>query len=406
MYYDELELRSDDERESQIKRDLPKLLAMAQKKVPAYARLLDGLEPGDIKSRSDLRYLPLLRKSEFGKAQSHKPPLGGLSVGKVADFDYVFQSPGPLYEVGSLKRDWWRIGRFLFGCGIGSRDIVQNCFSYHLTPAGHMFENGARAVGATVFPAGTGNTDLQVRAAADIGTTVYAGTPDYLKTILERAKELNVRLDRINKAAVSAGPLFTSLREWYHERLILCTQNYATAEAGNIAYETIPYQGMIVDEGVLVEIVTPGTAEPVDDGVIGEVVVTVFNDDYPLIRMATGDLSSILPGPSECGRTNMRISGWRGRADQTTKVKGLFVHPSQIAEFVSRHRRMTKARAIVTRAEESDVLTVKVEAEAVEEDHLQELLHSIINLRARIELVPPGSLPNDGKVIDDQRELQ
>jgi phenylacetate-CoA ligase len=304
-----------------------------------------------------------------------------------------------------VSHDWWRMGRFLHAVGIGSGDIVQNCFGYHLTPAGMIFESGARAVGAAVLPAGVGQTELQVRAAKDIGTTAYAGTPDYLKVILDAAEEAGVTL-RITRAAVGGGALFPSLRAEYADRGILCLQCYATADLGNIAYESEAAEGMIVDEGVIVEIVRPGTGDPVAEGEVGEVVVTTLNPDYPLIRFATGDLSSVLPGESPCGRTNMRIKGWMGRADQTTKIKGMFVRPEQVAEFVARHDAVTKARVIATREGEKDVMTVQVEAPGADVEALGESVAAVLKLRGRVELVEPGSLPNDGKVIDDQRNYE
>src|SRR5690606_20709701 len=287
-------------------------------------------------------------------------------------------------------------------CGIGPGDVVQNCFGYHLTPAGMIFESGARAVGAAVLPAGTGQTDLQVRAAADIGTTAYAGTPDYLKVILDKAEEMGELL-KITKAAVGGGALFPSLRKEYADRGIACLQCYATADLGNIAYESAAQEGMIVDEGVIVEIVRPGTGDTVPEGEVGEVVVTSLNPDYPLIRFATGDLSAVMSGQSPCGRTNMRIKGWMGRADQTTKIKGMFVRPEQVAAFVARHAEIARARVIATREGEMDVMTVRVEAPSGADGRYAESVVQTLKMKGRIEIVPPGSLPNDGKVIDDQR---
>jgi phenylacetate-CoA ligase len=357
---------------------------------------------GAVAALDDLAGLPVLRKSELVARQAEAPPFGGLPVSNLA---HVFQSPGPIYEPGGVSHDWWRMGRFLHAVGIGSGDIVQNCFGYHLTPAGMIFESGARAVGAAVLPAGVGQTELQVRAAKDIGTTAYAGTPDYLKVILDAADEAGVTL-RITRAAVGGGALFPSLRAEYADRGVLCLQCYATADLGNIAYESEAAEGMIVDEGVIVEIVRPGTGDPVAEGEVGEVVVTTLNPDYPLIRFATGDLSSVLPGESPCGRTNMRIKGWMGRADQTTKIKGMFVRPEQVAEFVARHDAVTKARVIATREGEKDVMTVQVEAPGADVEALGESVAAVLKLRGRVELVEPGSLPNDGKVIDDQRNYE
>ena len=353
---------------------------------------LDGL-PGQ----------PVLRKADLAARQAASPPWGGLPVG---DVGHVFQSPGPIYEPGGTGHDWWRMGRFLHACGIGRGDLVQNCFGYHLTPAGHIFESGARAVGARVLPAGTGQTDLQVRAAADLRTTAYAGTPDYLKVILDRADELGAVL-HIARAAVGGGALFPSLRAEYAGRGIACLQCYATADLGLIAYEVpgeggAAPEGMIVDEGVIVEIVRPGTGDPVPDGAVGEIVVTSLNPDYPLVRFATGDLSAILPGASPCGRTNARIRGWLGRADQTAKIKGMFVRPEQVAEFVARHPEVRAARVTVTREGEMDAMAVAVEADGGDEAAWAASVAEVLRLRGRVERV--ASLPNDGKVIDDRRD--
>ncbi|MBL3564011.1 AMP-binding protein, partial [Rhodovulum sulfidophilum] len=318
-------------------------------------------------------------------------------------FDHVFQSPGPIYEPGCVSTNWWRLGRFLHAAGIGAGDIVQNCFGYHLTPAGMMFENGARAVGAAVLPAGTGQTELQVRAARDVGVTAYAGTPDFLKVLLDRADALGMDLSRLRRAVVSGGALFPSLRQDYADRGITCLQCYATADLGNIAYESPAMEGMIVEEGVIVEIVRPGTGDPLPDGEVGEVVVTTLNPDYPLIRFATGDLSAVLPGKSPCGRTNMRIRGWMGRADQTAKIKGMFVRPEQVADLVARHPEVAKARVVAGRAGERDTMTVRLETEATDPAPFAASVAEVLKLKGTVELVAPGSLPNDGLVIEDTR---
>ena len=385
-HYDTLETRSADQRAAE------QLLALNAQ----LAR--NGLEP--VGSLADLARLPVLRKSDLSARQKASPPFGGLPVTNLA---HVFQSPGPIYEPGGVSRDWWRMGRFLHAAGIGPADIVQNCFGYHLTPAGMIFENGARAVGAAVLPAGTGQTDLQVRAAADIGTTAYCGTPDYLKVILDRAEEMGERL-RIARAAVGAGALFPSLRREYADRGVACLQCYATADLGNVAYETPALEGMVVDEGVIVEIVRPGTGDPVPDGEVGEVVVTTLNPDYPLIRFATGDLSAVMAGQSPCGRTNLRIRGWMGRADQTTKIKGMFVRPEQVADFVARHPEVARARVVATREGEMDAMTVQVETDAGDAALYEKSVMDVLKLRGRIELFSRGSLPNDGKVIEDRRK--
>ena len=360
------------------------------------------MDAGAVTDRAALARLPVLRKSELGQAQAARPPFGGFTTLPPSGFEHVFQSPGPIYEPGRTGGDWWRFGRFLSAAGIGAGDIVQNCFSYHMTPAGLMFENGARAVGATVFPAGTGQTELQAQAAHALGVTAYAGTPDYLKVILDQAGTMGLEL-QITHAAVGGGALFPSLRQEYADRGILCLQCYGTADLGNIAYESPAQEGLIVDEGVIVEIVTPGTGDPVPEGEVGEVVVTTLNPDYPLIRFATGDLSAILPGDSPCGRTNMRIKGWMGRADQTAKIKGMFVRPEQVAALVARHDDVARARVVVTRDGQRDAMTVQLETDAADPAPYAASVAAVLKLKGQVELVSKGSLPNDGKVIDDQR---
>ena len=383
-HYDDLETRSDDERAAAQLEALRAQLA----RTGSTARVSD---------LADIAALPVLRKSELAARQAAKPPFGGMHVG---DVGHVFQSPGPIYEPGGLGHDWWRMGRFLHACGIGPSDTVQNCFGYHLTPAGMIFESGARAVGARVLPAGTGQTDLQVRAARDLGCTAYAGTPDYLKVILDRADELGETL-AFTRAAVGGGALFPSLRAEYQDRGIATLQCYATADLGNIAYESEAMEGMIVDEGVILEIVRPGTGTPVAAGEVGEVVVTTLNPDYPLIRFATGDLSALLEGRSPCGRTNRRIKGWMGRADQTAKVKGMFVRPEQVADLVARHPEIRAARVTVTREGEMDAMDVQVEADGGDEAAWAASVAQVLKLRGRVSRV--DALPNDGIVIDDRR---
>ncbi|MGX0877759.1 phenylacetate-CoA ligase [Roseovarius sp. MBR-154] len=403
-YFDAQETRSAVERAEALARDLPAQIARAQG-LPGYGGALDGVEAQRITDAAALSVLPVLRKSDLGRAQGAAAPFGGLTGLPAAGFAHIFQSPGPIYEPGGVSHDWWRMGRFLHACGVGRGDIVQNCFGYHLTPAGMIFENGARAVGAAVLPAGTGQTELQARAAHDVGVTAYAGTPDYLKVILDKAEEMGLPL-KITKAAVGGGALFPSLRAEYAERGIQCLQCYATADLGNIAYESAAQEGMIVDEGVIVEIVTPGTGNPVAPGEVGEVVVTTLNPDYPLIRFATGDLSAVMEGESPCGRTNMRIKGWMGRADQTTKIKGMFVRPEQVAALVARHDTISRARVIASREGEADVMTVRIEATGGEADQYAGAVREVLKLKGRIEVVPPGSLPNDGKVIEDLRSYE
>ncbi len=399
--FDALETRTEEARAADLARALPEALRAALR-APGLAVHLGDVDPDAVTDRDALARLPVLRKSALVEAQGAKPPFGGLNPTPLSEFEHVFQSPGPIYEPGRTGHDWWRLGRFLHASGVGKGDVVQNCFSYHLVPAGMMFENAARAVGATVLPAGTGQTELQVIAARDVGATAYAGTPDYLKMILEKADEMGVSLG-ITKAVVGGGALFPSLRTYYEERGITCRQCYATADLGNVAYESDALDGMIVDEGVIVEIVRPGTGDPVPEGEVGEVVVTTLNTDYPLIRFATGDLSAVLPGESPCGRTNMRIKGWMGRADQTTKIKGMFVRPEQVAALVAHHEEIHRARVIASRAGEKDVMTVRIETRAQNPALYETTVLSTLKLRGEVELVPPGSLPNDGLVIEDLR---
>ncbi len=361
---------------------------------------LDPDTADQIASLADLSKLPVLRKSELSKAQAATPPFGGIPTKGITR---LFQSPGPIYEPGGQGSDWWRFGSALRAAGIGPEDVVQNTFSYHFTPAGAMFESAAIAVGAQVFAAGPGQTELQVRAAFDLGVTAYAGTPDYLGAILAKADELDIDLSRITKALVSGGPLFPTVRQSYAARGIHCLQCYGTADVGHIAYETVADAPMIVDEGALVEIVTPGTGDPVAPGEIGEVLVTPLNPDYPLVRFATGDLSAIVAGQSSCGRTNMRLAGWKGRADQATKIKGMFVRPEQVASLVARHPEIARARVEVTHDGQRDEMVVKLETQATDEAVYDAAIREVLKLNAKVQLVAPGSLPRDGVVIADLR---
>jgi phenylacetate-CoA ligase len=400
-FYDDLETRSADARAADYAQRLPEQVARAQA-LAGYGGRLDGMDAPSVTDMAALAKLPVLRKSDLGQAQAADAPFGGLTAKPLTAFSHVFQSPGPIYEPCDAGQDWFRVGRFLHAVGIGCGDVVQNCFGYHLTPAGLIFDTGARAVGATVLPAGTGQTELQVTAARDVGSTAYAGTPDYLKVILEKADEMGVVLG-ITKAAVGGGALFPSLRQFYTDRGITCLQCYATADLGNIAYESPAMEGLILDEDVIVEIVTPGTGDPVAEGEVGEVIVTTLNPDYPLIRFATGDLSAFMPGQSPCGRTNQRIKGWMGRADQTTKVKGMFVRPEQVAALVARHAEVAKARVVITRENEQDQMTVKFEAQGGDAAAYAASITDTLKLKAAVEIVAPGSLPKDGLVIEDQR---
>lgn len=403
-YYDTLETRSTDERDSDLSRDLPRQIANAKAYATGFKSTLADVDAGAIKDMAALASLPILRKSDLSSAQSQTPPLGGFTTAAPQNIHQLFQSPGPIYEMGQRGGDWWRFGRFLHATGISAGDIVQNTFSYHFTPAGAMFDNAAAAVGATVFAAGPGQTELQARAAADLGVTAYAGTPDYLNTILAKGDEMGLDLSAIKSAAVSGGPLFPQIRQAYSDRGIKCLQCYATADIGHIAYESDAMDGMIIDEGVIVEIVTPGTGNPVKDGEIGEVVVTTLNPDYPLIRFATGDLSSIMIGQSPCGRTNKRITGWKGRADQATKVKGMFVRPEQVAQLLERHPEIIKARVEVTHDGTNDAMTVRLESPSDTKDAYAASIQSVLKLRANVDICAPNSLPNDGLIIADMRD--
>ncbi|RBW55165.1 phenylacetate--CoA ligase family protein [Ruegeria sp. A3M17] len=400
-YYDALETRSADERSADQAQALRTQIDRALS-APGFAAHLADADTSAVISADDLVKLPVLRKSDLAAAQASRPPFGGFTVKPARHFHHVFQSPGPIYEPGSTDHDWWRMGRFLHAAGVGPGDIVQNCFGYHLTPAGMIFESGARAVGAAVLPAGTGQTELQVTAARDVGCTSYAGTPDYLKVILDKADEMGVTLN-FSKAVVGGGALFPSLRQDYVDRGISCLQCYATADLGNIAYESAAMEGMIIDEHVIIEVVTPGTGTPVEPGEVGEVVVTSLNPDYPLIRFATGDLSAIMPGVSPCGRTNLRIKGWMGRADQTTKIKGMFVRPEQVAALVDKHEEIVKARVIAARQGEMDTMTVQIESAGGDDMAYAKSVVEVLKLKGAIEVVTPGSLPKDGLVIEDQR---
>ena len=400
-FFDVLETRSMAQREEE-NTSIIRSQVFRAKSLPGYSKIISEIALDEFRTVGDLIKLPILRKSDLKSAQSPNQPLGGFNARNIADFSHIFQSPGPIYEPGGIEHDWWRMGRFIHAAGIGKGDVVQNCFGYHLTPAGMIFENGARAVGATVLPAGVGQTELQVRAAVDVGTTAYAGTPDYLKVIIDKALEMGEKLS-IQKAVVGGGALFPSLRQEYADRGISCLQCYATADLGNIAYESHAREGMIVDEGVVVEIVTPGTGNPVAEGEVGEVVVTTLNPDYPLIRFATGDLSEFLPGQSPCGRTNVRIKGWMGRADQTTKIKGMFVRPEQVASLVAAHDDIIRARVIASREGEMDTMTVNIETNLNHAAVFEDLVKTHLKIKGVVKLFAPGAIPRDGLVIEDQR---
>lgn len=415
-YFDALETRDPAGREAAQGAHLAAQIAHAKATAPAYARLLRDVVPETITDRTALAALPLTRKSDLADLQAEMPPFGGLATIAPEGASHLFASPGPIYESAAPVRDPWRLGRALYAAGFRPGDIVHNAFSYHLTPGGWMLDGGLRALGCAVIPAGVAHLEQQLQAIAHYRPCGYAGAPDFLKVLLDKGGELDLDCSSISKALVSGGALFPALREDYRARGIAMLQCYATADVGLIAYETADaagalLEGMVVDEGLILEIVRPGTGDPVPDGEVGEVVVTAFDQHYPLIRFATGDLSAVLPGASACGRTNRRIKGWMGRADQTAKVKGQFVYPRQVAEAVKRHPGVTRARLVVERAGESDRLTLKCATEAARtpEPGLDEALaadfRAVTGLRAEVLLVPAGDLPNDGQVIEDLREF-
>ena len=407
-FYDALETRSTDERVRDIATALPAQVAHARSNTAYFGALLADIDPASVTGPAGLAALPVTRKSDLLDQQQKDPPFGGLNATAPRELLRLYLSPGPIADPEGRGRDWWGMGRGLFAAGFRKGDIAHNCFSYHHTPAGSMMEVGAHAVGCAVYPGGVGATEQQVEAMALYGADGYIGTPDFLGKILEKADEMEVALPTLKKAFVGGGPLFPSMRESYEGRGITTRQSYGTADLGMVAYETPAMEGMVVDERVIVEIVRPGTGDPVAEGEVGEVVVTTFNADYPLIRFGTGDLSAVLPGTSPCGRTNLRIKGWMGRADQRTKIKGMFVDPKQVDRLVKAHPEIEKARVEVTLVDNSDVMVVKVEAAGTGDGFaatVEETIQREIRLRGKLEIVAPGSLPNDGKIIDDQRKF-
>ena len=406
-HYDSLEIRDSDDRERDFFGQLPDLIAVALS-APGWATQLAGLDPNAVTSRAALAKLPVLRKSELAMRQKERPPFGGFNVAATARLRRLLMSPGPIFEPQGAGEDFWGAARALFAAGFRASDVVHNSFSYHLTPGGFMMEAGAHALGCAVIPAGTGNTEQQIEAIAHFRPSGYLGTPDYLKILLDAAAKAGMDASSLRRALVSGAALPLSLRQELAARGVEVCQCYATADAGVIAYESDAREGMIVNETLLVEIVRPGTGDPVAAGEVGEVVVTCFNPDYPMIRLATGDLSAVLPGRSRCGRTNTRLAGWMGRADQATKVKGMFVRPAQVAQIGERHPELGRLRLVVARAGEQDVMTLMAEC-AAPAAPLQEAvvatLRAVTKLGGDVKLVAPGSLPNDGKVIADERPV-
>jgi phenylacetate-CoA ligase len=404
-HYDALETRDPAEREQAQATTLAELIARALA-APGWATHLAGVDPGTVTSRAALAKLPLLRKSDLPALQKASPPFGGFNVTPPEKMRRLLMSPGPIFEPQGAGPDHYGMTRALYAAGFRSGDIVHNSFSYHLTPGAFIFESGLQTLGCAVIPGGVGNTEMQVEAIAQLRPVGYAGTPDFLKVLLDTAQKAGKDASSIRRALVSGAALPASLRAELAGRGVETMQCYAIAEVGVLAYETPAREGLIVNEHVLVEIVRPGTGDPVADGEVGEVVVSCFNADYPMIRLATGDLSAVLSGISPCGRTNMRIKGWMGRADQTTKVKGMFVHPGQVAEVARRHPELGRVRLAVTRTGEQDAMTLSAECAAPTAglaEAVAATLQSVTKLRGEVRLVAPGTLPNDGKVIADER---
>ena len=410
-YYDALETRTHADREQALIQAVANQVEHAKANTTAYATLFKDIDPASITSAEDIAKLPITRKSELIELQKKDQPFGGLTA-KGIKLSHIFASPGPIYEPGTKKEDFARFARSLHAAGFRPGGIAHNCFSYHFTPAGIMFDSGAHELGCAVIPAGTGQTELQVQTIADLKPDSYIGTPSFLKIILDKAESLGSDVSSINKALVTGEALPPSIRDGFAEKGIAVCQCYSSADLGLIAYESPAQEGLIIDEGIYLEIVRPGTGDPVPDGEVGEVIVTSFNPEYPLIRFATGDLSAIMDGQSPCGRTNKRIKGWMGRADQTAKVRGMFIHPEQVDKVFKRHPELTKARLVVEWENESDQLTLKCETDqASEELNFDELNKAVCNsirdickLRGDVEFVDVGSLPNDGTIIEDARK--
>ena len=416
--YDALETRSPAEREAALLAALPAQVAHAQRASAAFAELLTGVNASAVVDRAALARLPVIRKHELQERQQASRQLavaanvfGGFSaVTFGAAMPRVFASPGPIYEPEGTARDYWRMARAIYAAGFRPGELIHNSFSYHFVPAGSMMETGAHALGCSVFPGGTGQTEQQVHAMRDLQPAGYIGTPSFLKIIVEKAVEMGLALPSVKKAMFGGEAYPPSLRDWFLERGIAGYQCYATADLGLIAYETTAREGLVLDENVIVEIVRPGTGDPVAVGEVGELVVTALNPNYPLIRFGTGDLSAVMPGPCPTGRTNTRIKGWMGRADQTTKIRGMFVHPGQVDQIVKRFPEISKARLVVTGEMANDQMTLRVESACSGPDNLvakvMEAIRDVTKLRGQVEVVSPGSLLNDGKVIEDARSYQ
>jgi len=415
-FFDALETRDPAQREADLLKALPLQVAHAKLASPAFAEILQDVDPAQVTSRSALARLPVLRKHELLELQLKSRSKAGNVFGGFSTAGFgltmprVFASPGPIYEPEGTAKDYWRMARAIFAAGFRAGELIHNSFSYHFVPAGSMMETGAHALGCTVFPGGTGQTEQQVQAMAELKPAGYIGTPSFLRIIVEKAAEMGVPLPSVSKAMFGGEAFPPSLRDWFAERGVAGYQCYATADLGLIAYETAAREGLVIDEGVLLEIVRPGTGDPVVPGEVGEVVVTTLNPTYPLIRFGTGDLSAVLPGACPTGRTNVRIKGWMGRADQTTKIRGMFVHPGQVDQIVKRFPEVARARLVVTGEMANDAMTLKIESACSGPDSLvqkvTEAIREVTKLRGQVEVVLPGSLPNDGKIIEDARSYQ
>jgi phenylacetate-CoA ligase len=414
-HFDSLETRPAEAREGALMARLPALVEHAQKNARGWARRLDGVEPREIASRKALAQLPVLRKGDLKALQESDPPFGGFVAVDPGRLSRLFLSPGPIFDAEGTGEDPWRAARALHAAGIRAGHVVQNCFGYHLTPGAWMIDGAARKIGCAVIPAGVGQIEQQIEIIRALAPDAYTGTPSFLRMIVEKALESSLDISNLKRALLAAEALPPSLRSWFREHGIdTVLQWYGTADVGLIAYESTAMEGMILDEELVLEIVRPGTGEPVSDGEVGEVVVTSFNPVYPLIRFGTGDLSAVLPGISPCGRTNVRIRGWLGRADQTTKVRGMFVHPEQVAEVAKRFPQVRRARLVVEGERADDRMTLKCELDgdaaqaadgrAALAAQLAGALREVTKLRGEVELVARGALPNDGKVIEDARK--
>ena len=413
-FFDALETREPAEREAALMAALPRQIAHAQVHSAALGEILAGVDAAAVTSRAALARLPVTRKSELLARQQARRAAGRDAFGGFAAVRYgaamlrLYASPGPIYEPEGTARDYWRAARAMVAAGFRAGDLVHNAFSYHMTPGAFIMESGAHAVGCTVFPAGTGQTEQQLQAIADLKPQAYLGTPSFLRILVEKAAESGSDIASLKKGLVGGEAFPPSLRDWFSERGLAVYQSYATADVGLIAYETAARQGLVLDEHCIVEIVRPGTGDPVAEGEVGEVVVTVFNPDYPLVRFGTGDLSAVLPGQCPTGRTNTRIKGWLGRADQTTKIKGMFVHPGQVAEIVRRFPEVTRARLVVSGEMADDRMKLLIESAGAQGlgERVAEAVRDVTKLRGEVEVVAPGSLPNDGKVIEDARSYK